>query len=254
MKNILTGIAFCALQATAFGQDINIGIHANPILAAPVLNGKSKLQEDLKPYWLSVGYNVGANLHLKFEKMSVEFAPGYVRKSVTVTQKTEQLGFDSYYRISIPSTAIELPVLVNLLLHRHDKDKVYDLYFVAGAAYEMGMIKPYSGSTTSGSGGLNLYVEGRYNGVRNYSTVTPVIGFKINAVLKSVGLIDYGFSFHFPVQATGPYITESKYNRGSGTNLYTNSIYAHTSYIDIKLCYYLLSFDKTFKRLKYRVN
>lgn len=253
MKNILTGIAFCAVQATAFGQDINIGVHANPLFAAPVLSGKSQLAEELKPYWLRLGYNVGANINLKFKKMSVELAPSYLSKSVSVTQRRKQIGFDSYYRITIPSKAIELPVLVNLLLHRHDKDKVYDLYFVAGAAYELGMIDAYNGSTTSGGGGVNLYVVGSYNGVRNYSTITPILGFKINAVLKSVGLIDYGLSFHFPLQSTGPYITESTYNIGQGTSLYTNSVYAHTSYIDIKLCYYFLNFDKNFNRLKYRL-
>ena len=254
MRKLLTGIVFCALAATANGQEINIGVHANPILAAPVLSGKSMLEEDLKPYWLRLGYNVGANIHLKFPKMSVELAPGYLRKSVSVSQKAQQLGFDVFYRVTIPSRAFEFPVLVNLLLHRHDKEKVYDLYFVVGAGYEMVIIDSFSTSTTSGAGGINLAVTGRYSGAKNYSTVTPVIGFKINAVLKSVGLIDYGISYHLPLTASGPYIMETKYNVGSGSSLRTSNVFAHTSYIDVKLCYYFLNFDKDMKQREYRLD
>lgn len=254
MKKTLTGIAFCFIHHIVQAQELNIGIHANPTIATPILSkGRSALQEDVSMA-LRVGYNVGANINVKFSKASLELGANYLAKALTVTQTQRQLGFDTYYRVVMPLKAVEVPLTLNVLMHHHDNNKVYDVYFMAGAAYETGIVgSSLASAVYSGAGGgsVGFSVDGQYLGDRRYSTITPIIGFKINAVLRNVGLIDYGLSFHLPVSANGPYMIESLYNIG-GTSGYKNTIYAHVGYIDIKLAYYFLNIGKDMKRIRYR--
>lgn len=253
MKKLFSGIVFCCICAFAHAQELNIGIHANPVFATPVISkGRSELQEDLSTS-LRIGYNVGANINVKFNKLSLEAGANYLGKPLAITQRQQQLGFDTYYRVVIPSKAVEVPVTVNLLMHHHDKNSVYDVYLMIGAGYEIGMIdSSLSSAVYSGSGGGagGFSVDGHYLGNRKYSTISPIVGFKINAVLRNVGLIDYGLSFHFPVAANGPYVYESSYNI-VGTSAYKNTVYAHAAYLDIKLAYYFLNIGRDMKRMRY---
>lgn len=253
MKKLFSGIIFCCICSFSRAQELNVGIHANPMIGTPIIiKGRSELQEDLKTSW-RIGYNIGANINVKFNKFSLELGANYLAKSLAVTQRQQQLGFDTYYRVVIPAKAVEVPVTLNLLMHHHDKNNMYDVYFIMGAGYETGMIDSslssavYSGS---GGGGSGFSVDGHYRGRRQYSTITPIVGFKINAVLRNVGLIDYGLSFHFPVVANGPYVYESSYNI-VGTSAYKNTVYAHAAYIDIKLAYYFLNIGKEMRRMRY---
>jgi hypothetical protein len=237
-------------------QELNIGIHANPIFTTPVTGGKSVRDKETNISAFKPGYNIGLNLNLKLRTMAFGLDANYLRKSVRVFRKIKGTdGQNAKYSVNTAGNALEFPLLVNFLLDRHDEETTYDLYLVAGMAYEMSMwdTTTYSSTTGSGNSGYELYATGSYGGAAVQHVVSPVIGFKINAILRNVGLVDYGISWHLPLTVSGPYnASATLYNGGVMQYSYNSSIFASASFIDFKLCYYFYSLGKKMKRVRYR--
>jgi hypothetical protein len=246
-------ISMC-VHGRARAQELNIGIHANPILNTPIVGGKSVRNEDVKVGKFRPRYNVGFNVNFKFGSMSVELAANYVRKSVSVfNTKGSYYGQDLYYRTAVPSSCFEFPVMLNFLLDRHDNKTKYDAYLVAGVGYELSYTDSFASTATASSGGVNLDLVGKYTGPAFQSAVVPQVGFKINAILRNVGLIDYGLSFHLPISVVGPYEVKADIMSSQGNATQYSAVYVTAAFIDVKLCYYFYSIGKRFKRVKYRI-
>jgi hypothetical protein len=237
-------------------QELNIGIHANPIFTTPVLSGKSVRDKETHISAFKPGYSIGLNLNLKLKTMGFGLDANYLRKSVRVYRKIKGTdGQTAKYSVNTPGNSLEFPLLVNFLLDRHDEATTYNLYLVAGMAYEISMWDTAASFSTTGSGnsGYSIYATGSYGGAAVQHVVSPVIGIKINAILRNVGLVDYGVSWHLPLTVSGPYnASATLYNGGVMQYSYNSSIYASASYIDFKLCYYFYSLGKKMKRVRYR--
>ena len=237
-------------------QELNIGVHLNPILTRPVLSSKSVYDKEVRPVYFTLGYNAGFNLNYKLSSdVSIETGVNLVQKFIRFNDlRGSALGVGADYYVSLGSTFIEVPLLFNYRIYHHDRKTNYDLDALGGAAYETGNANStMTGSSSLGNSNALLQVNGSYRGNANASYVTAIIGFKINAVLRRVGLIDYGLSYHLPLEATGPYNMSVSLGNNSSVNNYSGAFYARMSYIDFKLCYYFLNLNSRFRRIWYRL-
>ena len=237
------------------GQELNLGFHIDPIFSLPIVSGAKSVRNDqISVAVFRPGYNVGLNLNYKLKNNSLELAANYVRKSVSVfNTRGHHFGQKVYYRSTMAATCFEFPLTINFLMERHDSKTRYDLYLLAGIGYELARIDTATSSDYSMNGSVRLDLAGRYAGPVFQNSVVPQIGFKINAILKNVGFIDYGVSFHLPISVSGPFNVDAQISSGSSLVTQNASIYATLAFIDIKLCYYFYSIGKKFKRVKYRI-
>ena len=236
-------------------QELNIGVHLNPILTHRVLSSKSVYDKEVRPVFLTFGYNAGFNLNYKLSSdVSIETGVNLVQKFIRFNDlRGSVFGAGADYYLSLGNTFVEVPLLFNYRIYHHDRKTNYDLYILGGAAYEKGnTYNTMTGSSSFGNNNTLLQVNGSYTGNTNVSYATAIIGFKINAVLRRVGLIDYGVSYHLPLQAAGPYNVSVSLGNNSSINNYSGAFYARMSYIDFKLCYYFLNLNNRFRRIWYR--
>lgn len=253
-KGFWTIVTLLCTNSCMYAQEWNIGVHLDPVFTMPILSGKSVRNEDISVSFLRPGIKAGINFNYRLENMSVEFSPAFVRRELSVyNNKSSYSGQEIFYRSTMPSNSILFPLAVNFLLDRHDENTRYDMYLVAGMEYEMNQTDSAASFASSTNGGVTVDVKGKYNGLVFQNIVAPVIGVKINAILKNVGLIDYGLSFHLPLTVSGPYNVDAKLTNGPNTTAQSAALYASNAYIDIKLCYYFFSIGKKLKRVKYRI-
>jgi hypothetical protein len=253
MKRIflLVTLFFTATQSRA---EFNIGFHTNPTLTMASIGSSSAVDKYTKVKPVRLGYNVGANLNFRKDKIGIELGLNLVGKSMKEIHRVgSNFGYNTYYTLAVPTTAYEFPLLVGYLVyHNKNEDANYDLYIQAGAAYEIDNTGKGASTSTSNEGANNLLVIGGYKGPATQSVITPVVGVKINAVVRNLGLIDYGIYYHFPLQETGPYVSDATYKVGISTGTVTNTLYSRLSYIDIKLCYYFYSIGRDGKKIRYK--
>lgn len=244
----------------AEGQQLNLGAHFNPAITAVLLSETSKYDEELRVPALRLGYNIGLNIGYTSGKVNIESGLNYVGKSIAFRTKNrpETGGYNSF-RVAYFSHSVELPFLLSYNIHRHDwNDIVYDLYLTAGLSYERsqyhGSSWTFSARNTNDS--VSIYanpIDEEVAGMEN-QWMNFIFGFKINTVIRGFGLIDYGLTWHIPFSESKPYMLNSKV-----TDYNSNTTYAlagefapRMSYIDIKLCYYFLNYDRTLHRIRHK--
>lgn len=254
-------ISFMLLSAYSLptiAQEFNIGIHANPTLNYPILEGKSAYHTDLSVRRFNIDFSGGLNLQFRTGKFFLELAPTIVSKHIRFGQKTKGYGYqtidsslyvDVDYTLTAGSYSYELPLSTGYLLHHHEAATTYDLYGVIGASYEMNTTRGYNYSSSG-------VAVGNFTNFRTEPATTypdaglqqewfnAIIGFKINAILRKVGLIEYGLSYHFPLQSAGRHTVSTIITNNQYASVYSGDFYPRLSYIDIKLCYYFLNFKK----------
>jgi hypothetical protein len=253
MRSIILILLFATGARAQTGNELNIGAHVNPVFTIPFVSSKSVRSEDLRVAEFRPGYNLGFNINYKLKEFSLELAANYVHKTLSIAHRVGSfMSQNAYYRVSVRNKSFEFPLTINFLLGHHEGKTTYDSYLFLGAAYEFDFFDSSSSSSKQSGGPVDLYVEGNYGGPLQQHMIAPVIGFKINANLSRVGLIDYGVGWHFPLANTGPYNAEARLSSGSSSVLFSNSIFASNTWIDVKLCYYFLNIGKGLKRVRYR--
>jgi hypothetical protein len=248
-------------------QELNLGVHLNPTFTSPVLDGKSAPDKGIFLSRARPDVNVGININYKTGNLALETGLNLVGKqAVFKVGDISRLGFSnsSYGRVTMGTTSLEVPLLASYCFHHHDKKLVYDVYLVGGGSYEW--ISP--GATSEGSGGVSGFGGGGEPTIqvkRIDATTLPshrdewaniVAGFKINTVLRVLGLIDYGITYHLPLKTYGTYdIHADVVDYASGTGVdktYHGTYNPRMGYIDFKFCYYFLNFDRDFNKVHHR--
>lgn len=255
MRKVVFLVALTSFAFTLQAQEFNVGFHINPTLTTASLGDASTVDKytNVKP--LKLGYNIGANLNFKTNKIGVELALNMVRKSMKELHRVgSNYGYNTYYTFSVPTNTFEFPLMLGYLAYKSTKEDAYfDLYVQAGAGYELNNTSTKTSNLSSENSGANkLTAIGAYTGPSMVSSITPVIGLKINAIVRRLGLIDYGIYYHFPLQETGPYVSTATYTIGTISSTTVNTVYSRLSYIDIKLCYYFYSIGKDGKKIRYK--
>lgn len=264
-KILLYGLSFIFLPA-ARGQEMNIGFHINPTFTVPVLDRHSVYSKELGVRPATLFFNIGFNANFKLEKMAIETGINIVPKSIAFTQNySGRTGVNylnnkgNYSKIIANSTSVELPLLLSVRAGHHDKKTVYDTYIVAGTSFEYifaGSSSSESIMTSQGNQGTQYKLEEQYTlpgPSDNKAWANIIAGFKINAIVRHFGLIDYGLTYHFPLTRNEPYQVKTTVmdytNKQDYT--YTGDYHPYLSYIDIKLCYYFWNLDNGWRRMRY---
>lgn len=254
-----------SLVARAAAQEFNIGVHVNPVFTVPVADKKNKYDPAIKIKWLQAGVGAGMNFNIRFPKLCLELSPAVMTKTISFQQTADytykNIGGSSStngkYTLKAQSYSWEVPLTFAWLLDAHAAQTTYNLYAVAGTSFESNTTGGYSETSSSVSHGAIdpqttvAYVQNTLpgNGVTT-QWWNIILGFKINAILSRVGLIDYGISWHFPLSTASLHHFDYIIANNQYGSVYTADVYPRLSYIDVKLCYYFLNLQQG--RKKYR--
>lgn len=242
MRLFLISSAICIATATT-AQELNLGVHVNPILTTPFMDGASQADKRINVSKARIGANVGLDANLVMGRWRLQTGANLMHKSVSYYQRTNTNNVDAYAKDIVETISVEVPMLVAYKLATQNKETYYHVYGVAGVAYEWNTLNGVSSKTgvrgSSGSASLQSYDIG-YVGDKS-QWVNLVAGLNINAILRGVGLIDYGFTFHLPMGNAAGYTIASDVNTGGGSVNYRGTYYPRLAHVDFKLCYYFLS-------------
>lgn len=244
-------------MSCAFAQQFNLGAHINPTISNAVVSKDSKYDDAIKISRIKPGFNAGLDLNYTSGMLNIHSGINLVQKAVGFYTKYDRpdRGYNSF-KVTYFSHSLELPLILSYNIHRHDyNDIVYDLYLSAGWSYENYNYSGVSWTFSSVNASANILAEPVDNFARkNDQWVNFILGFKINTIIRNVGLIDYGLDWHIPMAESDIYHVRS-YVRDLDLNkdyLIEGSFKLRQSYFDIKLCYYFLNYDRQGHRIPYK--
>lgn len=211
------------------------------------------------------GYNVGANINITNNNIGFETGIDIVHKQFQVRAAEHELNAKSRVKNTAFNMALEFPCRLAVSIYKHDKNDIaYNLYFVSGISYEILTTTGYSHAISSSSGGgggnAGYVVFGGEEFFRRPATYNRdewlnfIAGFKINTIVRGLGLIDYGLTFHIPSAVSSSYYAETyMMDQLTGQRIvYKGEFFPRMAYVNFKLCYYFLNYDSRFKRIKYK--
>lgn len=257
---ILLLIAFLSCTTGVFAQEYNIGIHLNPVFTHSIVDKNSVHDAEIKMTPFRIGYNAGLNLNIKRRKASLETAINVISKTAQFRQHVMILpdGSQSHFSVQAKSLSFEVPVLLGYKVLHHSKSTVYDMYAQLGASYELnrtGGVKQSYGAV--GPSSMTVYEPVKAFPVTGtlQHNLNMIAGLKLNTVVRGLGLVDYGISYHFPINRNGPYTVSSHTATifPTQTYKYTGTFLPRLAYIDLKICYYLYNLDSKHKKITYKI-
>lgn len=195
----------------------------------------------------------GVNLNVRFGKICIETGA-----NITTRTAIFRFNFDNYTfnnlsgigstisgnsKIQVEGYAWAIPLQVCVLLNHHEAKTTYDLFGLIGASYETYQSgdESYTSATSNKNGNfLNTAATLPPEGIQN-SWVNIIAGFKINAILRKVGLVEYGLRYHYPIVPAGKYNVQFAIANGTYGSAFVGDFYPHLSYVDFHFTYYLLN-------------
>lgn len=240
---------------TVLSQEFNIGLHASPTIAVPILSKESVASHpSLKARKGNINASGGLNINARFGKVCIETGANVTSRTVMFRFDFDDYTFNNLSgsgstisgvsNISVNGFAWAVPMQVGVLLDHHEAKTTYDLFGLLGASYET--YTPGGESFTNASSNnngsvVNTSVISPGEGISK-SWVNVIAGFKINAILRKVGLVEYGLRYHYPITTAGLYHVELAIANGAYGSAFVGDFYPHLSYIDFHFTYYLLNF------------
>lgn len=266
-KNVVAVIV-CILALFKTGaQEFSMGLHFSPIATIPMMAKPPVTNHpSLKAKKYNINASAGLNLNYRFNRICIETGGNITTRSITFRMNLDEYSYNSiggsssissYSDTRSPGYAIGIPLQIGYLLDKHNAKTVYDFYGLLGASYEMHTTLPYAygAGVTSQTGNTITNNRNFYPGEGVQTNwVNIIAGFKINAILRKVGLIEYGLRYHFPLSHAGRYHVETVVSNGIYGSVFTGDFYPRLAYMDFHLTYYFLNFEKGKGRKKYRYN
>lgn len=268
LKRVYTLLpALVCFFVTASAQEIGLGFHFSPIATIPVM---AKPPVTNYPSLHARKYNInasaGLNVNYRANRLCIETGGNITTRSITFRLNLDEYSYNSigggtsvssYNDIRSSGYAIGIPLQVGYLLDHHEAKTVYDFYGLLGASYEMHTTLAYAyGTRVSSHSGSSISNSRNFypgEGVKT-NWINIIAGFKINAILRRVGLIEYGLRCHFPLSHAGLYHVETLVSNGIYGSAFTGDFYPRLAYTDLHLTYYFLNFEQGAGRKKYRVH
>jgi hypothetical protein len=234
-------------------QEYSLGIHLNPAFTVP-FTGNSTHEEGIHASTIKPNFNTGLNFNLNHKKISLELAVNFEQKTLYFKQTLLDYtyGGSASYHIQFKNTSFEFPILFGYQLS-HRKHSVF--YLQAGASAEITKISSAThGSSSDGLADITAYPAYSYS--KNSQVVTNVIaGFKFRKTTLKQRVFEYGINYHYPLSNSGHYLLNTLAISSLGkSHAYAGDYRPLLSFIDLKLCYYFISFDNHFKRAKHHAN
>lgn len=242
---------------TTYAQELNIGVHGSPTLSIPVLDKIGEVSPTLKAKTFSaINASGGVNVNLRINKFCIETGANLTSRTVTFTMKLDEYSFNnlngsssiaSQSDIRVLGTAWSVPLQIGYQLDHHEAKTVYDVFGIVGAAYESYTVDAlgYEAAYVTTGNGPNPNFNNT-NGLKpdlgNTTTwVNAIVGFKINAILRKVGLVEYGLRYHFPLANAGLHRMETIVANTTYGSVFKGDFYPRYSYLDFHLTYYFLN-------------
>lgn len=259
MQRLLMSIYVLLLPCVAVAQELGIGLFANPTLTIPVMDKVVDNSPALKAQRSNVNFAGGLNLNLRINKLCIETGGSISTRTLVLKMNFEDYSFNNLNGSSYISTngdirytgfAWSVPVLVGYLLDHHEQKTTYDLYGLLGASYESYMNDGMQQGSSSFNNSITN-IAGMYDGIGK-SWYSMIVGFKINAILMKVGLIEYGLRYHYPLSNAGNFIFDAKVTNGTYGSAFLGEFYPRLSYLDFHLTYYFLNYKKGEGLKKYK--
>ena len=238
-------------------QEVNLGVNFSPIVGMPVVDKIGAPAYMVKPQMLNVNATGGLNLSIRIKDLCIETGA-----NVSTRTTIFRLGLDDYsynnvggsssvsarMRTKAHGHTFTVPLLLGYRLAHHEVNTTYDVFGILGAAYQNYTLDAYAyeehtssqqTSTYTFTNSLNPYPTEGYN---TY-WIDVVAGFKINAILRYVGLIEYGLRYHYPLSNAGKFTVLSVVANSQYGSVYGGDFYPRMSYFDFHFTYYFLNLE-----------
>lgn len=252
-------LMFAAGTPGGVAQEINIGAHLNPILCIPVPTAQGTRDRELRMSPAKPGYSYGLGASITTGRLSVEAGASLVEKHYSVRQSdfktATQTGITA--KSSFGSAHLEVPVVLRYTLSEHIGQVHYSTLLLAGVSYEWmnpEVISDARRRDSAASGDYRVSVRSTpLPDAANLAWANLIAGAQIRAVMRGVGLIEYGLALHLPLQATGPYEVETVVMDNGGRNRrFHGEFYPRLAYLDFRIRYCFLNYKRGEGRVRYR--
>lgn len=253
------------LRGNVSAQEVNLGIRVSPILGMPFLDKSSVYHPALGVRKPNFNAGAGADLNIMMGKLlCLQLGGGIQSRSIVFKMKAS----GSYNNIGGSSTvsaqsnvrnrgySLVFPAELGIKLSHHEANTIYDVFGMLGASYEMYTTGgyDYEASTVSqgGSGTITYTNTNKLypDAGRQSNWINAVVGFKIRAVLRRVGLLEYGLEYHYPMSTAGEYRIGAVVSNSTYGSVFNGTFYPRLSHLDVRLCYYFLNINKGEKRYR----
>lgn len=252
----LLAVFFLLVTISTQAQELNIGLHASPIICVPILDKKSQATHPaLRPQRTNINASGGLNINARFGKFCIETGVNTSSRSTVFKFKLDEYSYNNLNgSSSITSNsdvralgyAWGIPLQVGFLLDHHQEQTTYDLFGILGTSYETHTANgfSYASTTVNNSSSPSVTTTNSTTPAQGFqsSWFNIIAGFKINAILLKVGLIEYGLRYHFPLSNAGLYDIRTSVGNGTYGSVFQGNFYPHLSYLDFHFTYYLINF------------
>lgn len=240
-------------------QEWNIGVHLNPTLCFPISTSQTQRDPELRLSAVDVGYSYGVSTSFSSGRISVETGLSFTQKKYAIRQSEfrtlTQTGITA--KSSFAGLSTEVPVLVKYRIKEHAGRSNYSANVLLGVGYEWfnPQVVPTDrlrDETASGAYRVSI-LSIPLPDAADFSWPTAIAGAEIRAVLRGIGLLEYGVALHIPLQSTGPYGVETTVEEsGQPTRTFEGEFYPRLAHLDFRIRYCLLNFKKGEGRVRYR--
>ena len=243
--------------AISYAQEVNFGVNAGPIVSMPLIK-KSSPAQVIKAQRFNINATGGLTINVRVRNICIETGANVSSRSVAFKSNLNNLAYNSLGGNSSLSAktavrasgyAYSVPLVVGYNLHDHKANTTYSVFGLLGASYDhytsSGYTSVTSSVSTGGSGNSAASVEniapsaGQVN-----SWVNIIAGFKINAIVRKIGLIDYGLKYHYPLSDAGRYNVSTTVSNGTYGSYFEGDFYPKLSYFDFHFTYYFFNLER----------
>lgn len=254
----------------SFAQELNIGVTASPIIGMALMDKNSTRSPFLKPQLFNLNAKAGLNVNVRFNNICIETGATAATRSVVFKMMLTNMGYNSINgssSVSANSTvratgySFSAPLLLGYKMHDHSAQTVYNVFGLLGASYEQFTSTGYSyvssSTSTTGSGATTSSSivntsTGHPQSGQTANWINVIAGFKINAILRKVGLVEYGLRYHYPITNAGKYSVNTVVSNGIYGSVFDGDFYPRLSYFDFHFTYYFFNLENGMrKRYKY---
>lgn len=247
--------------ATSYAQEVNFGINAGPIVSMPLIK-KSSAAQVIKAQRFNINATAGLTINVRVRNICIETGANVSSRSVAFKSNLNNLAYNSLGGNSSLSAqtavrasgyAYSVPLVVGYNLHDHKANTTYSVFGLLGASYDHYTSSGYTsvtssvsvgGGTTAGSSGATSVENIAPSAGQVNSWVNIIAGFKINAIVRKIGLIDYGLRYHYPLSDAGRYNVSTTVSNGTYGSYFEGNFYPKLSYFDFHFTYYFFNLER----------
>lgn len=265
---LCAAVALGSYNANA--QELNLGLNFSPIIGMPVMDNVVTNFPGVKAQRFNVNATAGLNINVRVKDFCVETGANLSSRSVVFKLKVDDYNYNNLSGSSSISAqnrsiatgySFSVPLILGYKLSHHELKTNYDLFGLLGSSYDNYTFFGYSytsSSTTAGGGSVTSISTNTNNSYplegNNTSWINIIAGFKIHAILRKVGLVEYGIRYHYPLSNAGKYSVNTIVTNNTYGSVFGGDFYPRLSYFDFHFTYYFLNLEAGTGRKKYRYN